>query len=170
MKHPLFHVQSGQKTDAWQNILASSVASVTNTRYARPRSFYHWYQPCIELQVQFLQLCYIIIIANSTNTIVFHNYCECKVDVNDDQSSYILMRPFPMYMEQFQQPPVHQNSVGLIKSDTKRVAVVPTHISSDGPEKAAAEGVFGRGQTEGWEHLMHITSLQSCYCLDWRLL
>ena len=62
-------------------------------------------------------------------------------------------------MEQFQQPPVHQNSVGLIKSDTKRVAVVPTHISSASPEKAAAEGVFRRGQTEGWEHLMHIISL-----------
>ena len=47
-----------------------------------------------------------------------------------------------MPMEQFQQPPVHQNSVGLIKSDTKRVAVVPTHISSAIPVKAAAEGVF----------------------------
>ena len=64
-----------------------------------------------------------------------------------------------MPMEQFQQPPVHQNSVGLIKSDTKRVAVVPTHISSAIPVKAAAEGVFRRGQTEGWEHLMHTISL-----------
>ena len=54
----------------------------------------------------------------------------CKVDVYDDQSSYTTMRHFPMPrkkmpMEQFQQPPVHQNSVGLIKSDTKEGAVIP---------------------------------------------
>ena len=64
-----------------------------------------------------------------------------------------------MPTEQFDQPTVHQNSVGSIKSDPKRVPAVRTHISSASPEKAAAEGGFGRGQTEGWENLMHIISL-----------
>ena len=54
-------------------------------------------------------------------------HCMCKF--NDfDYQSLSMMRHFPMLMGQFHQRSVHQNSFGLIKSDTKRGEhVVPTY-------------------------------------------
>ena len=58
-------------------------------------------------------------------TALFSIITICKVNEYDDQSSYSMIRHFPRQMEQFHQPTVlHQNSVGLIKSDTKEGAVV----------------------------------------------
>ena len=66
----------------------------------------------------------------------------------------------PMLMEQVHQPPVHQNSFGLIKSNTKRGAVIPTLCQVPTLKRLQQRG-FRRDRQGGWENLMHIMSL--CY-------